>query len=75
MAAYSEIAAHSAYDMFSKYKCLIGNSIFPPRFMEWEFLSECAFSTRGRKTEEDGEGEDDKEEGKYIHIQSMNKVK
>ena len=27
--AYWEIAAHSAYDMFSKYKCLIVNLIFP----------------------------------------------
>ena len=27
MAAYSEIAAHSAYDMFSKY--LIVNLVFP----------------------------------------------
>ena len=36
MAAYWEKAAHSAYDMFSRYK-------FPPRFLEWEFLSDCAF--------------------------------
>ena len=29
MAAYLEIAAHSAYDMFSKYKYLIVNLVFP----------------------------------------------
>ena len=28
MAAYWEIAAHSAYDMPSKYKCLIVNLVF-----------------------------------------------
>ena len=29
MAAYWEIAAHWAYDMFSKYKYLIVNLVFP----------------------------------------------
>ena len=29
MAAYWEIAAHSAYEMFSKYKYLIVNLVFP----------------------------------------------
>ena len=29
MAAYWEIATHSAYDMFSKYKYLIRNLFFP----------------------------------------------
>ena len=29
MVAYWEIAAHSAYDMFSKYKYLIVNLVFP----------------------------------------------
>ena len=29
MAAYLEIAAYSAYDMFSKYKYLIVNLVFP----------------------------------------------
>ena len=29
MAAYWEIAAHSAYDMFSGYKYLIVNLVFP----------------------------------------------
>ena len=29
MAAYWEIAAHSAYNMFSKYKYLIVNLVFP----------------------------------------------
>ena len=35
-----KIAAHSAYDMFSWYKCLVAES----RFLEWESLSDCAFS-------------------------------
>ena len=43
-AAYWEIAAHSAYDMFPYYKCLIVNLFFPPRFLEWEFPSDCAIS-------------------------------
>ena len=39
------IAAHSAYDMFSWYKYLSVILVFPiPRFMEWEFLSDCAIS-------------------------------
>ena len=29
MAAYLEIADHSAYDIFSKYQCLIVNFVFP----------------------------------------------
>ena len=29
MAAYWEIAAHSAFDVFSKYKYLIANLVFP----------------------------------------------
>ena len=29
MAAYWGIAAHSAYDMFSKYKYIIVNFVFP----------------------------------------------
>ena len=29
MVAYLEIAAHSAYDMFSKYKYLIFNLVYP----------------------------------------------
>ena len=48
MAFYWEIAAHTAFDMFSNYKYLIANLVFPtsvsPRYLEWEFLSECAFS-------------------------------
>ena len=44
MAAYWEIAAHSAYDMFFKHKYLIVNLVFPPRILEWEFLSDCDFS-------------------------------
>ena len=35
-----KIAAHSAYDMFHGIKYLI----FPPRFLEWESFSDCAFS-------------------------------
>ena len=38
------IAAHSAYNVFYKYKYLIVNCFFPPRFLEWEFLSDCAIS-------------------------------
>ena len=45
MAAYWEIATHSANDMFSKYKYQIVNLVFfPHRFLEWELLSDCAFS-------------------------------
>ena len=45
MAAYWEIAAHSVYNMFSKYKYRIVNLVFsPPRFLEWEFLFDCTFS-------------------------------
>ena len=40
-----KIAAHSAYEMFSWYKYLIVSFVFfPPRFLEWESLSDCAFS-------------------------------
>ena len=39
-----KIAAHSAYDMFSWYKCLIVNLFSPPRFLERDSLSDCAFS-------------------------------
>ena len=41
VAAYWEIAAHSVYDMFSKYKYLIVILLllfFPPWFYEWEFF-------------------------------------
>ena len=44
VATYWKIAAHSAHDMFSKYKYLIVNLVFPARFLEWEFLSDRAFS-------------------------------
>ena len=45
MATYWEIAAQSAYGMFSKYKYLIANLVFfPTSFLEWEFLSDCAFT-------------------------------
>ena len=40
VAAYWEIYAHSAYDTFSMYKYLIVNLVF----LEWELLSDCAFS-------------------------------
>ena len=43
--AIGKIAAHSAYNMFSWYKYLIVNLFFsPPRFLEWESFSDCAFS-------------------------------
>ena len=42
MAAYWEIAAHSAYDMLSWYKSLSVNGLPIARFLEWEFLSDCA---------------------------------
>ena len=45
MAAYLEIAAHSADDMFSEYKNLSVNLVYPiARFLECEFLSDCAIS-------------------------------
>ena len=44
MTANWKIAAHSAYDMFSKYMYVIVNLFFPPRFLEWKFLSDCAFT-------------------------------
>ena len=41
----TKMAAHSAYDMFSWYKCLIVNLVFfPPRFLERNSLSGCALS-------------------------------
>ena len=40
-----KIAAHSAYDMFLRYKYLIVNSVFSHLdFLEWESFSDCAFS-------------------------------
>ena len=42
-----KISAHSAYDLclISWYKCLIFNLVFfTPRFLERDYLSECAFS-------------------------------
>ena len=45
MATYWKVAAHSAYYMFSWYKYLIVDLVFPTaRFLEWEFLSDCACS-------------------------------
>ena len=44
MAAYWEIAAHSAYNMFSLYKDLSFILVIPtPRFVEWGSLSDCTF--------------------------------
>ena len=44
MAAYWQIAAHSAYDMFSKYKYLIVNLVFsPPRFWSGNFFLTVPF--------------------------------
>ena len=42
MAAYWEKAAHSAYDMVSKYKYLIVH-FSPPRFLKPGCLSDCTF--------------------------------
>ena len=45
MAAYWEIAAHSAYDMFSKYKYLIVDLVFPTSvFWSGNFLLIASFS-------------------------------
>ena len=55
MATYWESSAHSAYDIFSRYKCLIVNLVvcvfffflfffFLVSFLERESLSDCAFS-------------------------------
>ena len=45
VAAYWEIAADSAYDMFYLYKYITVNLVFPPTwFLEWEFLFDCAFT-------------------------------
>ena len=38
MAAYWKTAAHSVYDMFSKYKYLIVNLFFPSRFWIGHFF-------------------------------------
>ena len=38
-------AAHSAYEVFSWYKCLIVSLVFSHLgFLEWESFSDCAFS-------------------------------
>ena len=42
--AYWKIAAHTANDMFSKYKYLIVNLVLPPKFLDWQFLSDRSFS-------------------------------
>ena len=39
---YWKIAVHSAYDMLSLCKNAIANFVFPARFLEWGFLSDCA---------------------------------
>ena len=40
-----KVAAHSAYETFSWYKYLIVSLFFfPPRVLEWESFSDCAFS-------------------------------
>ena len=45
MAAYWEIAAHSVKNMFSMYSYLFVNLVFfTPRYLEFEFLSDYAFS-------------------------------
>ena len=37
-----KIAAHSAYETFSYL--IVSLFFFPPRFLEWESFSDCAFS-------------------------------
>ena len=46
VAAYWGIATHSAYDLFPWYKYLSVILVFfpTPRFVKWEFLSDCAIS-------------------------------
>ena len=45
VATYWEIAAHSAYDMFSWYKYLIVNLVFSHLgFWSGNLFSDCAFS-------------------------------
>ena len=39
-----KIAAHSAYDMFHGLGAWLLVCFFPPRFLEWESFSDCAFS-------------------------------
>ena len=39
-----KIAAHSAYDMFYGISTGLLVWFFPPRFLEWESFSDCAFS-------------------------------
>ena len=39
------LSCYTAYDMFSWYTYLSVNLVFPiPRFMEWDYLSDCAIS-------------------------------
>ena len=43
--SFGKITAHSAYEMYSWYMYLIVSlAFFPPRFLEWESFSDCAFS-------------------------------
>ena len=45
MATFWEIAAHSAYEMFSWYRYLIVSLVFSHLgFLEWESFADCAFS-------------------------------
>ena len=45
MAPIGKIAARSTYEMYSRYKYLIVSLFFfPPRFLEQESFSDCAFS-------------------------------
>ena len=39
-----KIAAHSAYDMFSWYKYMVVNFVFPTSVLESESFSDCTFS-------------------------------
>ena len=44
VATYREMVAHSAYDMFSVYKCLIVILGFPPRALGLDLDSDCTSS-------------------------------
>ena len=44
MATYWENSCSFGLRYVSLYKCLIVNLVFPPRFLEWESFSDCAFS-------------------------------
>ena len=44
IAPFPDLCLLVPYDMLSKYKYLIVNLFFPPRFLKWDFLSDFSFS-------------------------------